>query len=134
MAGHQRTAETPAGGGRADTPAGDGQADTGGGALHYGWWACMLTLGGKGGFGGSPNAEAGGKGASTVTAIPQRTRAPVRVQRPCTWQRPWQLAKASGFILAWKSLTGVISVRLLRSCVSPGSTLKEGDWHIVCCM
>jgi hypothetical protein len=26
MAGHQRTADTPAGGGRADTPAGGGQA------------------------------------------------------------------------------------------------------------
>ena len=32
MAGHQRTADTPADGGRADTPAGGGQADTGGGA------------------------------------------------------------------------------------------------------
>jgi hypothetical protein len=31
MAGHQRTADTPADGGRADTPAGGGQADTGGG-------------------------------------------------------------------------------------------------------
>jgi hypothetical protein len=41
-------------GGRADTPAGSGQ----GGALHYGW-ACMLTLWGKGGYGGSPNVEAG---------------------------------------------------------------------------
>ena len=33
MAGHQRTADTPADGGRADTPAGGGQADTGGGAM-----------------------------------------------------------------------------------------------------
>jgi len=33
MAGHQRTADTPADGGRADTPAGGGQADTGGGAI-----------------------------------------------------------------------------------------------------
>ena len=51
MAGHQRTADTPAGG---------GQADTGGGALYYGW-AYVLTLWGKGGYGhgGSPNAEAG---------------------------------------------------------------------------
>jgi hypothetical protein len=31
MAGHQRTADTPADGGWADTPAGGGQADTGGG-------------------------------------------------------------------------------------------------------
>jgi hypothetical protein len=29
MAGYQRTADTPAGGGRADTPAGGGQADRG---------------------------------------------------------------------------------------------------------
>jgi hypothetical protein len=34
MAGHQRTADTPAGGGRADTPAGGGRADKGG-ALCY---------------------------------------------------------------------------------------------------
>jgi hypothetical protein len=54
MAGHQRTVDTPAGGGRADTPAGGGQADTGRGALYYGW-AYMLTLWGKGGYGGSPN-------------------------------------------------------------------------------
>jgi hypothetical protein len=33
MAGHQRTADTPADGGRADTPAGGEQADTGGGAI-----------------------------------------------------------------------------------------------------
>jgi hypothetical protein len=30
-------------------------------------------------------------------------------------QRPWPLAKVDGFILVWESLTGVISVRLLRS-------------------
>ena len=42
MAGHQRTADTPAGGGRADIPAGGGQVDKGGG-LYYGW-AYMLTL------------------------------------------------------------------------------------------
>ena len=58
MAGHQRTADTPADGGRADTPAGGGQAETGGGALYYGW-AYMLTLWGKGGYGGSPSVEAG---------------------------------------------------------------------------
>jgi hypothetical protein len=57
MAGHQRTADTPAGSGRAEIPAGGGQADRGGG-LYYGW-AYMLTLGGKGGYGGSPNVEAG---------------------------------------------------------------------------
>ena len=57
MAGHQRTADTPAGGGRADTPAGRGR----GGALYYGW-AYMLTLWGKGGYGGSPNVEAGKRG------------------------------------------------------------------------
>jgi hypothetical protein len=33
MAGHQRTADTPAGGGRADTPTGGEQADRG--ALYY---------------------------------------------------------------------------------------------------
>ena len=57
MAGHQRTADTPAGGGRADgrTPR---RAEDGGGALYYGW-AYMLTLWGKGGYGGSPNVEAG---------------------------------------------------------------------------
>jgi hypothetical protein len=61
MAGHQRTADTPAGGGRADTPPG------GGGARYYGW-AYMLTLWGKGGYGGSPNVEAG-KGVSTNKAV-----------------------------------------------------------------
>ena len=40
--------------GRTRTPAGGGQ----GGALYYGW-AYMLTLWGKGGYGGSPNVEAG---------------------------------------------------------------------------
>ena len=60
MAGHQRTADTPADGGRADTPAGGGQrtGGHGGGALYYGY-AYMLTLWGKGGYGGSPNVEAG---------------------------------------------------------------------------
>ena len=53
MAGHQRTAETPAGGGQADTSAAAGRR-----ALYYGW-AYMLTLWGKGGYGGSPDVEAG---------------------------------------------------------------------------
>jgi hypothetical protein len=47
MAGHQRTADTPADGGRADTPAGGGQADTGGGAmLRIGMHACAMGEGG----------------------------------------------------------------------------------------
>ena len=57
MAGHQRTADTPAGGGRADRRTSRRAADRGG-ALYYGW-AYMLTLWGKGGYGGSPNVEAG---------------------------------------------------------------------------
>ena len=56
MAGHQRTADTPAGGGRADGRTPRRAADRG--ALYYGW-AYMLTLWGKGGYGGSPNVEAG---------------------------------------------------------------------------
>ena len=56
MAGHQRTADTPAGGGRADGRTPRRAADRG--ALYYGW-EYMLTLWGKGGYGGSPNAEAG---------------------------------------------------------------------------
>ena len=62
MAGHPADGGHPGGrrtGGRADTPAGRGR----GGALYYGW-AYMLTLWGKGGYGGSPNVEAG-KGVST---------------------------------------------------------------------
>ena len=39
MAGHQRTADTPAGGGRADTPAGGGQA---GAILRVGMHACAM--------------------------------------------------------------------------------------------
>jgi hypothetical protein len=39
-------------------------------ALYYGW-AYMLTLWGKGGYGGSPNVEAG-KMYQQATAIPQR--------------------------------------------------------------
>jgi hypothetical protein len=86
MAGHQRTADTPAGGGRADTPAGGGQVDTGGGRYttdgHT--YRYMLTLLGKGGYGGSPNVEAG-KGVST---------------------RPWPLAKGKNFILVSECLPG----------------------------
>ena len=52
MAGHQRTADTPVNGGRADTPAGGGQA----GAIPR---MEILALWGKGGYGGSPNVEAG---------------------------------------------------------------------------
>jgi hypothetical protein len=55
MAGHQRTADTPAGGGRADTPVGGGQ----GGAILQMGILYVLTLWGKGGYGGSPNVEAG---------------------------------------------------------------------------
>jgi hypothetical protein len=73
MAGHQRTADTPAGGGQADgrTPR---RAEDGGGALCYGW-EYMLTLWGKGGYGGSPNVEAG----------KMYQHAPVPGQRPGTW-------------------------------------------------
>ena len=56
MAGHQRKADTPAGGRRADTPAGGGQA---GAILWMGIHACARALWGKGGYGGSPNVEAG---------------------------------------------------------------------------
>ena len=65
MAGHQRTADTPAGGGRADGRTPRRAADRG--ALYYGW-AYMLTLWGKGGYGGSPNVEAG-KGVSTPATV-----------------------------------------------------------------
>jgi hypothetical protein len=73
MAGHQRTADTPAGGGRADIPAGGGQADTpagggqaergiGGGAiLRMGIHACAM---GERRIRREPNVEAG-KGVST---------------------------------------------------------------------
>ena len=53
MAGHQRKADTPAGGRRADTPAGGGQA----GAIL--WMGIHAYARGKGENGGSPNAEAG---------------------------------------------------------------------------
>jgi hypothetical protein len=51
VAGHQRTADTPAGGGRADTPAGGGQADTpaggeqAGAILRTGMHACAMGEG-----------------------------------------------------------------------------------------
>jgi hypothetical protein len=55
IAGHQRTADKPAGGGQADTPAGGGQAGIPAGAiLRMGIRACAM---GEGGYGGSPNAE-----------------------------------------------------------------------------
>jgi hypothetical protein len=75
MAGHQRAADIPAGGGRADIPAGGGQADKGGGALYHGW-AYMLALWGKGGHGGSPNVEAG-KGVSTPCPSPKAAKPPL---------------------------------------------------------
>jgi hypothetical protein len=57
MAGHQRTAGTPVGGGRADTPAGGRQAGIPAGAiLRMGIHAYAM---GERGYGGSPNAEAG---------------------------------------------------------------------------
>jgi hypothetical protein len=33
-------------------------------------------------------------------------------------------------ILVWGSLSGIISVRLLRSCGPRGSTFKERDWNL----
>jgi hypothetical protein len=36
--------------------------------------------------------------------------------------------KANGYILVWESLTGIISVRLLRSHASPGAPLNDEDW------
>jgi hypothetical protein len=54
MAGHQRTADTPAGGGRAGGHPGGRRT---GGRYTTGGWAYMLTLRGKGGYGGSPNVE-----------------------------------------------------------------------------
>ena len=61
MAGHQRTADTPAGGGRADGRTPRRAADGGGATACYGWayMTYMLALWGKGGCGGSPNVEAG---------------------------------------------------------------------------
>jgi hypothetical protein len=56
MASHQRTANTPASGGRAGGWTPWRAADRG--APCYGW-VCVLPLWGKGECGGSPNAEAG---------------------------------------------------------------------------
>ena len=58
VTGGRRAPRTPAGGGRADTPAvGGGQADTPAGAIVLmGTHAYAM---GEGGYGGSPNAEAG---------------------------------------------------------------------------
>ena len=36
------------------------------------------------------------------------------------------LAKVNGFILAWESLAGVVSVQLLRSHVVRGSAFNQG--------
>jgi hypothetical protein len=58
MAGHQRTADTPADGGRADGRTPRRAADRGGAILRMGIHA-YCTLWGKGGYGGSPNVEAG---------------------------------------------------------------------------
>jgi hypothetical protein len=54
VAGHQRTAGIPAGGGRADTPAGGGLAGIPVGAILYYGWAYMLALWGKGDTEGAP--------------------------------------------------------------------------------
>jgi hypothetical protein len=56
MAGHQRTADTPAGGGRADGRTPRWAADRGGAILRMGIHAYAM---GKGGCGGSPDVEAG---------------------------------------------------------------------------
>jgi hypothetical protein len=44
-------------------------------------------------------------------------------------QRPWPLAKASGYILVWESVTGIISVRILRSFGSRWSPLNGRGYH-----
>ena len=41
----------------------------------------------------------------------------------------WPLVKASGYIVVWESLAGIIPVRLLRSCVSRWSTSNRRDWY-----
>jgi hypothetical protein len=56
MAGHQRAADTPAGGGRVDGRTPRRAADRG--ALYHGW-AYTRREDTEGGCGGSPNAEAG---------------------------------------------------------------------------
>jgi hypothetical protein len=48
------------------------------------------------------------------------------IQRPWRWPKPTVLF----CILVWESLTGVISVRLLRFCYSRGSVLKQGGWCV----
>jgi len=58
MAGHQRTADTPADGGRADTPAGGGQADTGGGRYTTDMHTC-LRYGGRRDTDGAPTWRQG---------------------------------------------------------------------------
>jgi hypothetical protein len=58
MAGHQRTADTPADGGRADTPAGGGQADTGGGRYTTDVHIC-LRYGGREDTEGAPTWSGG---------------------------------------------------------------------------
>ena len=58
MAGHQRTADTPADGGRADTPAGGGQADTGGGRYTTDMHTC-LRYGGREDTEGAPTWRQG---------------------------------------------------------------------------
>ena len=58
MAGHQRTADTPADGGRADTPAGGGQADTGGGRYNKDRHTC-LRYGGRRDTDGAPTWRQG---------------------------------------------------------------------------
>ena len=54
MAGHQRTADAPAGGGRADTPARAADRRAFRRALLYYGWAYMLALRGKGDTEGAP--------------------------------------------------------------------------------
>jgi hypothetical protein len=66
MAGHQRTADTLAGGGRADGRTLRRAADRG--ALYSGW-VYMLALWGKGGYGGSPNVEAGKSNQNQIKII-----------------------------------------------------------------
>jgi hypothetical protein len=58
MAGRQRTADTPADGGRADIPAGGGQADTGGGGYTTNGHTC-LRYGGRKDTEGAPTWRQG---------------------------------------------------------------------------
>jgi hypothetical protein len=59
MAGHQRTADTPAGGRRADTPASGGQAETGGGARKTNEGNTCLRYGGREDTEGTPTRRQG---------------------------------------------------------------------------